>query len=314
RTELSEAKRHLEREQWNEGLAAVQRARAALDGLWADAGLRQQAEGLGRDLEMVRRLQEARLREAAIKDGHYDDEAASTAYAEAFDWYGLEVERLKPDVAAKLIRARPIHRHLAAAQDRWAALRRNPQEGTWRRLVAVARLADPDPWRDRLRDVLEGKRPVDLKALAGSARAEELTPSTAALLGNLSIETAAAERVAEVLLEVRRRHPSDFWVNHELAMCLYTLRPPRLEEAIRYLTAAVALRPDSPGAHVNLGKVLANAGRLDEAIAEYGEAIRLKKDDPVAHNNLGDALRKEGQLNEAIAAWREAIRLKKDSP
>jgi serine/threonine protein kinase len=46
RAELSEARRHLEREQWNEGLAAVQRAEAALDGMWADARLRQQAEAL----------------------------------------------------------------------------------------------------------------------------------------------------------------------------------------------------------------------------------------------------------------------------
>jgi tetratricopeptide (TPR) repeat protein len=314
RTELSEAGRHLEREQWNEGLAAVQRARAALDGLWADAGLRQQAEALGRDLEMVRQLQEARLRAAAIRDGYYDYEAASAAYAEAFDGYGLDVEGLKPDVAAKRIRSRPIHRHLAAALDHWAALRRNPKEKAWRRLVAVARLADPDPWRDRLRDVLEGKGRVDLKALAGSARAEELTPATAALLGNLSLETPAAERVAEMLLEVRRRHPSDFWVNHELALCLYTLRPPRLEEAIRYLTAAVALRPDSPGAHGQLGNALADAGWLDEAIAEYREAIRLKKDDPGARINLGNALADKGLLDEAIAALREAIRLKKDDP
>jgi serine/threonine protein kinase len=54
--ELGEARRHLEREQWTEGLAAVARARAALAGVWGDARLPEAVEALGRDLEMVRLL------------------------------------------------------------------------------------------------------------------------------------------------------------------------------------------------------------------------------------------------------------------
>ena len=111
-------------------------------------------------------------------------------------------------------------------------------------------------------------------------------------------------------------------------------RPPRLEEAIRYRTAVVAILPQSPGAHLNLGVALTDLGRLDEAIAEYREALRLDKDFAVGHNNLGVALwraairikqdfafaqdnlglvlKEKGLLDEAIAEYREAIRIKKD--
>ncbi|HEY7424072.1 MAG TPA: tetratricopeptide repeat protein [Gemmataceae bacterium] len=146
--------------------------------------------------------------------------------------------------------------------------------------------------------------------------------------------------------QLQQRHPNDFWVNHELAFCLHRLRSPRLEEAIRFYTAAIALRPQSPGAHNNLGNALYDNGRLDEAIAEYREAlrinkdfaevrcnlanplhdkglldeaiaehreaIRIKKDYAKAHNNLGNALRAKGQVDEAIDEYREAIRIKKD--
>ena len=43
------------------------------------------------------------------------------------------------------------------------------------------------------------------------------------------------------------RYPSDFWLNYDLGMLLHYQKPPRAEEAVRYLTAALALRSDSPG-------------------------------------------------------------------
>ena len=52
----------------------------------------------------------------------------------------------------------------------------------------------------------------------------------------------------------------------------------RPEEAVRYLSAAVAIRPRSVVAHNDLGAALNNQGKLDEAMAECREAIRLKHD------------------------------------
>ena len=45
-------------------------------------------------------------------------------------------------------------------------------------------------------------------------------------------------------------------------------RSTRPKEAVRFLTAAVALRPRSPGAHLNLGNALHGSGAYDEAVAK----------------------------------------------
>src|SRR5205823_924288 len=105
-----------------------------------------------------------------------------------------------------------------------------------------------------------------------------------------------------------------FWINEVLGtLLLLQSNPPRPKEALPFLMVAVALRPQSPGAHVNLDKALYELGYVDEAIAEDREAIRLMKDYAEAHYNLGvGLLEAKGQLDEAIAEFREAIRLKKD--
>jgi predicted O-linked N-acetylglucosamine transferase (SPINDLY family) len=49
--------------------------------------------------------------------------------------------------------------------------------------------------------------------------------------------------------------------------------------------------------------------RPDEAIAACRQAIALNPNLPEVHNNLGNSLRDKGQLDEAIAAYRQAIAL-----
>ena len=66
----------------------------------------------------------------------------------------------------------------------------------------------------------------------------------------LELQDSAGERVrpdreAWVLTESVARHPDDLWVNYRLAANLYYSVPPRMEEAIRYYTAARAIRPTS---------------------------------------------------------------------
>jgi hypothetical protein len=234
-------------------------------GVWAEAALRQEVEELDRDVAMALRLQEAHLRGAAVKHGYFDAEAVNAAYAEAFAWYGLRLESVDAQQAGEFLRSRCIGLQLAAALDNWASKRQWGSKGR-SRLLAIARVADPDPWRDRLRDALERPDPRALKELVASARGEELPPATVVLLARAAEGTAEAERAVAVLRQAQQRHPDYFWVNHDLGFCLYKLRPPRLEEAIRYYTAAVALRPQSPGARLNLGVALKDKGQVDEAI------------------------------------------------
>ena len=66
----------------------MRRAQGALAGFWADPSLRQQIEQLAQDLEMAQKLEDARLRRAAL-GGAFDDEASNLAYAVASRSYNL---------------------------------------------------------------------------------------------------------------------------------------------------------------------------------------------------------------------------------
>ena len=125
-------------------------------------------------------------------------------------------------------------------------------------------------------------------------------------------QRGATEAALALLRRAQQAFPGDFWINHDLGMALGDCHPPQNEEAIRFLTVAVALRPDSAGVRLNLGNTLTRAGRLDEAIVACRQAIGLKPDYSMAHLQLGLVLEAKGHLDEAVAACRRASQLKPD--
>jgi tetratricopeptide (TPR) repeat protein len=166
----------------------------------------------------------------------------------------------------------------------------------WPREFRAAR-AEKDP----------GKRRAALEKLAESADVQKLPARALTRLASQLEGVGARASAVQLLRRAQQRYPADFWVNHKLGWAFRSARPPNLEEALRFYTAAVALRPDSPGAHYNLGGALKARGRLDEAIASYHRAIDLDPKYAPAHYNLGNALADKGQLDEAIACYRKAL-------
>lgn len=83
-------------------------------------------------------------------------------------------------------------------------------------------------------------------------------------------------------------------------------------DAIHMWRDVLAKRPDSPGARVSLGTLLAKRGEHDEAIRLYEEALRLRPNWSLVHANIGVSLREVGRGDEALGAFREAVRLKPD--
>ncbi len=321
-----------------EALSAARRANGLLTGVDADEALRQRARARLADLELLERLENIRLEKMTeAKDGGFDDKGADDLYGQTFRAAGLDVEALPVTEAAERIRRSTVAIELAAMLDQWAMLRRTvkreeelimgKEDPSWRHLLRVARLADPDVWRTWLRKSLERR---DWKALRAAARGEEavhLPVATLLVLGLAITEQKTSDHLtprdaldqAEALLrKAQRRHPNDFWLNYWLSVVAISAcsphKPPQWEESIRFATAAVALRPESPRAHMWLAFLLRAKGQLDEAIAEHREAIRLKKDYSWAHHDLACTLDAKGRLDEAIAAYREAIRLKNDCP
>jgi tetratricopeptide (TPR) repeat protein len=71
------------------------------------------------------------------------------------------------------------------------------------------------------------------------------------------------------------------------------------QKAFPYLEKAVALAPDNPSVHEELGKVQMARQHLPEAQAELERAIALSPDTSSLHFKLAQILRKEGQTERA---------------
>jgi tetratricopeptide (TPR) repeat protein len=316
---LQDAAEFQEQSKWPEALLAIRRAEPLLSsGLLGDS-LRQRVQERLKDLNMVARLEDIRLEQTAVNDGHFDQARAGPAYQQAFEEYGVAVLALSPGEAAERIKARDIRVELAAALDDWAlVLRRERPKGdtTWKDLLAVARAADPDDWRARLRDAFAREDWHALRQLAASAQASELPPSTLDLVAVLLERAGAVELAEDWLRRAQQRHPADFWINQHLALNLIDhperadRRSPRWDQAIRFQSVAVALRPRSPGVYDNLGVALRGKGAPEEAIAAFKQAIALQPEYAEAHSDLGCVLCEQGRLPEAEVACRKAIRLK----
>jgi tetratricopeptide (TPR) repeat protein len=266
---------------------------------------------------LVAALDEARLAQAeTLSENRYALERAVPKFREAFRAYGLAAGEGEPKVVAERIRQRPtaVREAILAALDEWDALAGNPvyqisePHREWPRAVLEA--AEPDDaWgrkvREARRETDAAKRQAALVALAKSANVAELPARALTRLAYV----LRPPQAAELLRRAQRQYPADFWVNHDLGKVLHAVTPPEREEAVRFLTAAVALRPESPGAHNNLGVVLKHKGQLEEAIACWKKAIALDPKSAKAHSNLGGALHEKGQLDEAIASHKQAIEL-----
>jgi serine/threonine protein kinase/tetratricopeptide (TPR) repeat protein len=219
--------------------------------------------------------------------------------------YGIDVEALGPAEAAALIQASAIREHLVAGLDNWAhqLMSQEGEEPRQKRglLLAVARLADPDPWRNRLRDMVVSGDISDLGPLARSAPVEELPAATLGLLARLADESPEpmSEPVLDALRTAQQRFPGDYEINRHLAYGL--TRSPTVEsqqEAIGYFRAALALRPDDE-LRRGLAVCLLKAGKPAEA-----EAIYRRLSDYLP---LGDVLSDQGKLAEAEAAYRKIV-------
>jgi tetratricopeptide (TPR) repeat protein len=203
-----------------------------------------------------------------------DFERADREYASAFREYGVDVSRLPAADAGARLAAAPIAAEVVDALDQWAFVRRvaNPRDASKaRQLSAIATAADPDPWRSRLRDALDleatdkEQARATFQELAASTPEEVLHRESISRLAYALGRLGDRETEASLLRRAQRAHPEDFWINHDLARSLMGAGKP--EEAIRFYSAALAVRPRSELVLVALGEALRAAGRTEEAAA-----------------------------------------------
>ncbi|MCO6458439.1 MAG: protein kinase [Pirellulaceae bacterium] len=320
--DLGESARLRDSGEFKASVAVLERAKERLNG-YVPPALRDRLHKEFENLELAMRLDGIRLDRALIRlpidllgvlgstatsasaaDDPHSESSACRSYEEAFRDAGLGAPGDDPAETAARVRASPLRAALVAALDDWAACASRGELQDW--ALAVARHADPDSWRDRVRDPATCDNPEALRDLAEAAPVAQQTPHLLALLG-ARLQTKNLD-AAPFLRRVVEAYPADFWVNIEMGNSLH--RRSNVLEAIGYYRAAMALRPELPAVHYAIGNMYLDLKRWDDAIAAYEQAVRLDPDNVWYHNRLGFTMAwKGGRDDDAIAQFRQSIRL-----
>ena len=270
--QLDEAAQLLHGADLDRARGAVERAQDRLAG--GPPALQQRVRQARGDLDMVLRLEGVLLLET-FTAGKHENPAANAAYLTAFQSYDLDLMGLDPAEAARRIKASAIREPLLTALDDWIFVKPRRRRGR-ERLLAVARLADSDDWRQKLRDPATHQDRATLERLAHAPEAAVQPPSLLVHLGKYLAQAGAWEASVEVLRKAQGRYPNDFWVNYALAMSLVEQKPSRPDEAVGFARVARALRPQSRLAQFLLGRELAALGQMTEAQVYLRRADELK--------------------------------------
>jgi serine/threonine-protein kinase len=308
---------------WAEAGAVLERAKGRL-GKGGPAELRRRVEEAGRNLDQARRDQEQarrettfaarldaiRLARATRAEGHFNTTAerrftnarADHDYEVVFREAGFEEVWNDPAAAAARLIVSPMREALVAGVTDWAVCAGARDRQDW--LLAVARHADPDPWRDRVRDAGAWRDGATLAELARVAPvAGQATPLLIAL--GERVEATGGDATG-FLRRVYQEHPADFWANMAMGRVLREEGKPK--EAAACYREAEKIRPGA-AVYINLGLTSYDQRQWDEAIKDYRKALKIDPRSAPAHNNIGLALKGQGPWNEAIHHYRLAVQL-----
>jgi tetratricopeptide (TPR) repeat protein/serine/threonine protein kinase len=302
-----------------EALAAFERAEALAGEASLDSalqhklvGLRERLDAEARDQEFIAQFEEYRLLEQTLVDEKINRFSyTGAAIHKALKRYGIEPGVTDLAQAVARIRGRPKAiqgQLLAALQD---DLNRTPKDWVSTRewLIAALDSADRDPWRTQAR---RAKNTGNMPALEKLVREVDVQEQPASFLLWIAASWGLYSGTPhlELFRRIHRAHPNDIWANENLAQALTTAGQPA--QAVRYYTAALALRPRNPGILFNRGNALRDAGEIAAAIADYSQAITVAPRYTAAHINLSQLLYGQGKLEEATLCYGKAIELKPD--
>jgi serine/threonine-protein kinase len=356
--------------QWEASLAAARAAARQAEALLVSAGeaadpdLTERVRALLEDLKADEqdRALVAHIDHLRAEQGHASQQGQTFQRRESFaelrralEEYGLRVSDAGQARVLLGRRPGPVREKLVAALDFCLANAARQDAGVRAWLLTVLDRIDPDSWRLRVRRAAAVEDwPTVLRLL----REPEASRQPAAFLALVAVDFPLqnTDEKIDLLRQTQGRYPADFWANHDLAVALLqrVIRNPwdhvatanelpRVEEAIGFYRAALAVRPDSSdiyndlglalhvkqdhdgavaayrkaialdpkliGAHNNLGIVLVRMGRQDDAIAAYRAEIALNPKAEYAYTNLGNALLAKGLLDDAIAAYHTSLSL-----
>ncbi|HXD89335.1 MAG TPA: protein kinase [Urbifossiella sp.] len=272
----------------------------------ADDDIRQRAERCRADLALLRELNRIdswqwaeRINEPA------DDIQVEARLRKILAEYGISPGSAPAParLAESLVRNR-----LLTSLDLWLTL--NPSS----ELRELLRRADPDPYRDAMRDAVKSYDADRIIRLADRPEALAQPHYFAAVLGQLPWLSDERRRI--VLETALRTRPGDLTLLNVIDSAFQpspeapSAEEPRLKwERLRWAQSAVAAHPRNADFRHRLGTVLHLLGDDSKAIAEYREALGLDPKYAEAHASIAEILKENGDLDGAIVSYREAVRL-----
>jgi tetratricopeptide (TPR) repeat protein len=81
------------------------------------------------------------------------------------------------------------------------------------------------------------------------------------------------------------------------------------QRALELIGKAIALKPDAPMFHNNLGNILSETGQAAAALAAFERVLQIKPDFVPALSNLGNLHHRAGRLEQAQRCYTEALRI-----
>jgi tetratricopeptide (TPR) repeat protein len=250
--------------------------------------LRQLIDAEERDADFVARFEAIRREvqtEVNVEINKFSNEKGYPKIREALERYGIGVGGTPPAAAVAHIRQRPaaIQAALVAALDECLEFAPGVDSGGREWFIDVLQKADGDPWRNKVRRAR--KQPAALEALAKDIDVRQQLPSF--LLSVAYALPIGSPSRLDLERRVQFAYPNDFWANQQLALNLHGVG--RHTEAIRFHTAALALRPDNPGVLLNRAHALQGVGESEAAVADLRRAIVVAPQYLAAHRASSQA-------------------------
>jgi tetratricopeptide (TPR) repeat protein len=348
------------REDWTEASAAVGRARARLESGDASESVRAQVASLGATIEReaetarsaARVAQEntellARLRDVRQPESDViyptNWKRLDADYGAALDAYGVQIDTLGIDDAARALGARGISLELASALDEWASVRRRAHDDAGAdHLAKIASALDRDATRAELRGALTAR---DANALTAIAKSDDVSTFAAPTcvcsdarwspIRRPTTPCASWSRRAGAFPRTSRSRSS---ARAHCARSSVPKRPSRTTKPrsrfgptvsrsgtssdrrsrtsstvspmrSRLFRAAAERAPSDGHLLFHVANSLTVLKRYEEAIPIYRRSIELDPNYGLAHCDLGISLDELGRTEEAIESYRRAVEL-----
>ncbi|MCO6458108.1 MAG: protein kinase [Pirellulaceae bacterium] len=270
--------------------------------------LRGRIEADDSDARLVGRLDQIRRERTEIDPGLHPSVGFQTGPMchTAFSIYGLEIPETEVGVAVAKLRSRParVAEACILPLECWRMqLPSDAPEAAW--IDAVLDQLGGHTWLGKARLACRNQDWPEAERLLKMAGRKRLPADSVNLIAMLLIRGGQFELAQPLLRTAQRHYPGDFWINQYLGITLSRQARSDLAEAIRFHSAALAIR-ETAGTHQHLATLFAQLDRDAEAEQALRSAASLQPDWIVPHLDLAGLLVRRGRLEEALQCVRRA--------